>query len=293
MECTTPIGISAECDWAFLVPCFFGNKNVLPGKIFVHHVMLHHFVRHVLDSIPAHHKFVLVTSGTDRTIPTGSGDVRFTWLHGFSSSGGWMWHLLTNHPQIQHWYCENHDLTHPNVSTLPIGVVESDPSMPHIPILEINVSISKRDSYLFVGHRLRSSKGQWELRQLVSDLCDDSPICIKSHGEEASHSRHDVSQYDFVKTALSAAFMVCVHGGGLDPSPKAWEGMMMGTIPIIQHSTLDDAYMQFPVVFVDTFDVLFGKKRAVKRRLDELKTLLAPYYDDTKNRSVVLEVSFL
>ena len=33
----------------------------------------------------------------------------------------------------------------------------------------------------------------------------------------------------------------------LDPSPKAWEAIIAGTIPIIEHSTLDDAYSQLPV----------------------------------------------
>ena len=32
-----------------------------------------------------------------------------------------------------------------------------------------------------------------------------------------------------------------------DPSPKAWEALLVGTIPVIEHSTLDDAYSQLPV----------------------------------------------
>lgn len=293
ISCGEPIGIAAECDWAFLVPCFYGKKDVLPGKIFVHNVMLHHFIIYVLPAIPTEHKFVLVTSGTDRTIPTGSGDVRFGPIFGFNSTGGWAWNFLTQHPQIKHWYCENHDLTHPKVSTLPTGVVEHDDTMKHIPILKLDVPVNKRGTNLFVGHRLRTSAGQWELRQQVTDLCKAVPYCISPPNEQLRGNRQDISQERYVESARSATFLVCVHGGGLDPSPKAWEAMMMGTIPIIQHNTLDDAYRQFPVVFVDDFRVLFGDKRAVKTRLRELKKLLAPYYDDKLKRSVVLEVSLI
>ena len=33
----------------------------------------------------------------------------------------------------------------------------------------------------------------------------------------------------------------------IDPSPKAWEALLVGTIPVLEHSALDDAYSQLPV----------------------------------------------
>ncbi len=30
--------------------------------------------------------------------------------------------------------------------------------------------------------------------------------------------------------------MACTHGGGVDPSPKAWDAIRVGTIPIIEVS---------------------------------------------------------
>ena len=52
-------------------------------------------------------------------------------------------------------------------------------------------------------------------------------------------------------------FIACVHGAGIDPSPKAWEALLVGTIPIIQHSTLDNAYERLPVMFVNEWSELF------------------------------------
>ena len=38
-----------------------------------------------------------------------------------------------------------------------------------------------------------------------------------------------------------SAFVLCVSGGGIDPAPKAFEALAAGSIPIIQHSSLDSA----------------------------------------------------
>lgn len=43
---------------------------------------------------------------------------------------------------------------------------------------------------------------------------------------------------------------MCVHGGGLDPSPKAFHTLLNGSIPIIRESALKPAYEEFPVFFV-------------------------------------------
>lgn len=72
-----PISIATYCDWALLVPCFYGNITILPRTIFVHHLMLPHFIHYILSNIPSQHRFVLVSSGTDQTIPTSTGDIRF------------------------------------------------------------------------------------------------------------------------------------------------------------------------------------------------------------------------
>jgi len=49
-------------------------------------------------------------------------------------------------------------------------------------------------------------------------------------------------------------FTLCVEGGGIDPSPKAFEALRQGSIPIIKESPTADAYRHFPAVVVQTWD---------------------------------------
>lgn len=44
------------------------------------------------------------------------------------------------------------------------------------------------------------------------------------------------------------SFVLCVEGGGVDPSPKAWQVLEQGAIPIIRSHSLTEAYRRHPVV---------------------------------------------
>ena len=88
-----------------------------------------------------------------------------------------------------------------------------------------------------------------------------------------------VAHSQFLLELSQVPFILCTHGGGLDPSPKAFEAMIVGTIPIIQHSTLDDAYRHFPVVFVDsTVDLL--RQNNTLELLSKWRDELGPYYEE-------------
>lgn len=67
---------------------------------------------------------------------------------------------------------------------------------------------------------------------------------------------------------------------GMDPSPKAWEAIMAGTIPIIQRSVLDDAYSHLPVAFVDSWEELLqpANYSALEIRMRNWMKDLQPYY---------------
>ena len=79
-------------------------------------------------------------------------------------------------------------------------------------------------------------------------------------------------------------FIKCVHGGGLDPSPKAFEALLSGTIPIIQHYAGDDAYRELPVVFVDDWEI----ETITAERLATWRDKLTPYFEQRELRADVL-----
>lgn len=70
--------------------------------------------------------------------------------------------------------------------------------------------------------------------------------------------------FDFVATELNAkqylhlvseyAFILCPNGNGIDPCPRMWEALIIGTVPIIKSGTMDDAYTWLPCLVVNDWD---------------------------------------
>ena len=126
------------------------------------------------------------------------------------------------------------------------------------------------------------------------NMCDKLPeFCIRP-GNGTADMSYGVSHKDFVKLVTSLPFVACPHGGGIDPSPKAWESIMAGSIPIIQHSTLDDGYKHLPVVFITSWEELFrpANSTTMQELLKGWIEVLQPYYvQGSELRKKTLDVS--
>lgn len=120
-------------------------------------------------------------------------------------------------------------------------------------------------------------------------LTIQASFCLQPFkGEQSSTG---TSHKDFLEHLVSVPFIACVHGGGIDPSPKAYESIIAGTIPILMRSNVDDAYGELPIAFVDKWEDLFLSPNATEM-LQKWVVELAPYYArGSELRWQTLEVS--
>jgi hypothetical protein len=84
-----------------------------------------------------------------------------------------------------------------------------------------------RDPRALCCHRLRRGK-RWEIRRLVSGLVQTAwqECCV--------HQDVGLSLDDYRQALRHHACAICAEGGGRDPSPKAWEALLAGCIPILR-----------------------------------------------------------
>jgi hypothetical protein len=116
---------------------------------------------------------------------------------------------------------------------------------------------------ILVADRTRGGQGQWATRGSVVRMCEKHLLKeeemarrlqrLDGRGLEDAgpgfcyrtkklREGGEVSHKDFLQMMANVPFVACPHGGGIDPSPKAWEALLVGSIPIIQRGFVDDAY---------------------------------------------------
>jgi hypothetical protein len=126
--------------------------------------------------------------------------------------------------------------TDPKIRKLPIGVGE--PERPN----------GTHDTLV----RLHAERIPW------ADKTDD--ICVPYHG--GTHASRTLTPTlpkldfeDYMRAISRHKFVVCQRGNGLD-THRLCEVLLMGSVPVLEHSGLDDMVSQWPCLLVDSFDAI-------------------------------------
>ncbi len=266
-------GIAARCDWVL-------HSDMHPPFTHLHRAQNTDAPLHIFlslrnpfaaltafesDVLPKLHKpFVLVSGSEDCTLPR---QVDQRW-RSFSDTERRTIAAILAHPLLVHWFTENlDDDSDPRFSPLPTGMVypEAPPTMRS---LKSPPTIHDRPLQVLCGHRSRIGP-QWDLRRAVTAYAqtDWASFC--------TIPVRDQPEADFLALMQSHTFVLCVEGGGLDPSPKAWQAILHGAIPIVRKTGTYKAYSQLPIAFVDSWQA----DSLSPARLLEWRENLAAFYD--------------
>lgn len=273
-------GIAARCDW------FVHNGQVLaktkiPKTIFIsshRRVTLPFFITRVLPILQS--PVVLVIASEDYTFPSGLKDARYKDVY-----AGYQLHIwdMINNPLILHIFVENLDTIHPKLTPIPLGILAYTEFQPAVEASKLPISFDTRHIDVYCRSRIHGPDAQWDDRRRVDSYCKTAwSSFTKLEQTEIS----SVSLYEYMG---KSKFCICVHGGGIDPSPKAWEAILCGAIPILEHSTLDAAYSRLPVVYVDAWT----PDAITPQKCKEWLAAMRPYYEDPEKRAKVLEMLYI
>lgn len=274
-------GIAARCDWVLLSDeapphLHLVQRTAHPRHIFLSlrspFAALAYFVHELLPKLET--PFVLVSGSEDVTVPRQT-DRRW---RVFTSEERTAIEALLRHPMLLHWFAENLDEAgHPRLSPLPVGLVFAREQEPTIAV-PAPPPLHARPPRLLCAHRVREGP-QWDARRRVSELCRSGAWKPWSTVVEA-----EVPETRFVELVEEHAFVLCVDGGGLDPSPKAWQAILHGAIPIMRASPLQAAYARLPVAFVPAWE----PEAITAQTLAEWRRQLATQQDRPATRTEVV-----
>lgn len=276
-------GIASKCDWVILsdnrpphTSLVKRNRINEPQYIFLSlrspFRALSFFTKDVMPHIKE--PFVLITGSEDITIPIQT-DLR--WRAYNYDECSYIMDILGNQ-LLRHWFAENLVCTkYPKMSPLPTGMVF--PKAPRNDVIRIpNVPrLGERDFRVLCAHRIIKGS-QWLNREKVTEL---------SHTKWAHFCtliNREITEYDYTRQIEKHCFVLCVEGGGIDPSPKAWQAILHGAIPIIRKNALSKAYQQLPVAFISDW-----KEECINEQiLQDWFRRLIYYYDNNMARDEVI-----
>jgi hypothetical protein len=269
--------ISHFCDWSITNCGFSGNLKKQPKSIFIK-ADPEFFLRYLKQYYPLIDKetrFVLVSGSADRTVPRQI-DLRYD-SYGCSEVGEAL-NIIMSDTRMAHWYAENLDLESDRITPIPLGYCGADGDALYQTILNTEEMIDLRAKKLkvFCAHNIREGD-QWEKRRRVTDLALEKwhPFVDYYAGVPPKLFFGKLREYPFT---------ICVSGGGLDPSPKAWVALLAGSIPIIERSPTTVAYQDLPVAFVDNWD----EDSISEEKLIYWMETLRPFYEKPELRKEVL-----
>jgi len=197
----------------------------------------------------------VIVGGSDRTYPQQL-DVRY------APSSPDEVRAATGGTRGQRLFVENLDVATPDLLGLPTGIV---PTSRLGTVRSASVAHRERQGLRVLSASRIRQGAQWDDRREVQRLADEewADLCTSVGGE--------VTAREYRRLLQEHTFVLCPHGGGFDPSPKAWEALLEGCIPIVRTWAGADGYAGLPVLWVSDWvasEVTVARLRATKERLD-------------------------
>ena len=165
------------------------------------------------------------------------------------------------------WYAENLTSRDEMFSPIPGGVLPS-PWRGSVSFVRTNPKMVDSDTLALCAHREGGGQRggpQFDERRRVNGLA------LGEWADFVEIPSQSVSLPEFRRLLRRNSFTLCVEGGGIDSSPKAFEALRQGSIPVIKESPVADAYRHFPVLVVEEWekeslsrDFLVSQRQAIR-----------------------------
>ncbi len=247
----------AFCDFVIDETCIpFDPAQVYTGAtIFLNGNHLDFFFKKVHPVIKA--RYILITHNSRHSAP------------------GAYAHFLDD-PKIIAWFAKNTDIvSHPKLISIPLGIANS--YWPHGNVQVFNdirsllPSITK-DKLIYVNFNVATNFDGNERLEAYAYF-KDQPFCTYSAQKPFE---------EYIRELAEHRFVISPEGAGID-CHRTWEALLVGTIPIVKHSTIDHVFDGLPVVLINhwsevTPEFLEAKYAELSTKQFNTKKLWADYW---------------
>lgn len=248
-----PSRFSSMFDWIVTEHKVIKKKDV-PTTIFVKTDYLPRFMREEFPNLVT--PFIFITGSSD-------------WCPSVSFSSEY--NTLINSNLVKKWYMLNCLSTHSKVFSYPGGLCHNETSDELLLSIRNNVIKQNSNKILCIwrDRNFNVCGNQFITRKKVEAF-------VKQHPNVFDWIDASLNTADFYKLLSTYKFVLCPVGNGVDPCPKAFEAMILKTIPImIKTRNTEEVYSEFPALLVNDFTNIISMKN-----LDEIYEHYIPQLSD-------------
>lgn len=266
---------ASRADWIVYKDVIIKNTEI-PKVVFykIAFDKSYFYFKNLVDNIipTIYNKFNLIISNSDYSFPNGTYDDRCK----ICKANTDIPIRLNNNSNIINVFVENLDtINYPKLKPIPIGFIGFDSRDLQILNTYYNNDYFDKSIDVFCCHR-NYPQSQFDDRRFVSKLCRGSWSNLVNYVESLPFNK-------YMGYLAKSKFCICVHGGGMDPCPKAFQALLCDTIPIIEHSALDEAFNRFPVIYVENW----GEHVITAEIIEEWNKIYEDYINNTEYRKQV------
>ncbi len=178
---------------------------------------------------------------------------------------------LLNDPKLIAWFGKNITITnHPKLFPLPLGIPNKHWPWGNIELIkEITNQHIQKNHLLYLNIDVKTNN----IRKKVQDIFENKSFCYFATRKPYK---------DYLADMAQSKFVLSPEGAGMD-CHRTWEAMLVGSIPIITHSTLDIMFQDLPILFVDkwediTEEFLEKNYKEITSKHYKLEKLYADYW---------------
>jgi hypothetical protein len=178
-------------------------------------------------------------------------------------------------PHIKKWFCENLNVHHPKLVSLPIGITnkEEPNSWVHSIIGNTDriLTVSKTPKLItnLVYMNFTISNFPEEREQIHHLYKDKEWVTVgSSEVSEKGHLR-------FLNEIYSHKFCFAPRGNGID-THRMWESLYLRTIPIVKKCLAMEQFYDLPILFIDNWDSI--TEDFLNKKYEEIMQKKYPLY---------------
>lgn len=143
--------------------------------------------------------------------------------------------------RIKKWFCQNREISHPKLFSIPIGLANSQwPHGNQNIISEIKNKNNKKELLVYKNFDINTNYTERNLCNIVTNL---NNISMHPH----------VSIPAYWDTMSKSTFIISPPGNGID-CHRIWEALYLNCIPIVKNHEAFSQFKHLPIIFVNSWE---------------------------------------